>query len=89
MLYLLLLKLNGGKAMASEQQHEPITEKFVNLEDVATHLSLSKDAIRNFIKKESIPYYRVGKQYKFLISEVNEWVKSGKSSNIERGTNEI
>jgi len=50
---------------------------------VAAHLKASKDAIRNWIKKEAIPHYQVGKQFKFLISEVDEWVKSGKSANIE------
>jgi len=71
--------------MANEQQNENVTavEKYVNLKDVAVHLALSEDAIRNYIKKESIPFYRVGKQYKFLLSEVNDWVKSGKSANME------
>jgi excisionase family DNA binding protein len=71
--------------MANERQNENTTavEKYVNLKDVAVHLALSEDAIRNYIKKESIPFYRVGKQYKFLLSEVNDWVKSGKSANME------
>lgn len=56
------------------------TEKWVNLEEVAYHMSLSKDTIRNYIKKEMIPYYRIGKQYKFKISEIDEWIKSGKSA---------
>jgi len=59
------------------------TEKFVNLEDVAKHLSVSKDAIRNWIRKNAIPFYRVGKQYKFRISEINDWVESGKAIKIE------
>ena len=43
----------------------------------------SKDTIRNWIKKDVIPYRRVGKQYKFKISEVDAWVDSGKSAEIE------
>lgn len=58
-------------------------EKWINLEDVATHLSVSKDTIRNWIKKGTIPFYRVGKQYKFQISEVDAWVKSGESAKAE------
>jgi len=71
--------------MSNEQQPDNGTsvERYVNLEDVAVHLSLSKDAIRNYVKKEAIPYYRVGKQYKFLLSEVNEWVKSGKAAKMD------
>jgi excisionase family DNA binding protein len=53
-------------------------EKWVNLEDIARHLSVSTDTIRAWIRKETIPYYRAGKQYKFKISEVDEWVREGK-----------
>lgn len=53
-------------------------EKWVNLEDIADHLSVSADTVRNWIKSGKIPYYRAGKRYKFRISEVDEWLKSGK-----------
>lgn len=59
------------------------TEKLSNLEEVAEHLGLSKDTIRNSIKKGVIPYYGVDKQYKFKISEVDEWVESGKVAGID------
>lgn len=58
-------------------------EKWSSLEEIAGHLGVSKDTIRNWIKKAVIPYRRVGKQYKFKISEVDAWVDSGKSAEIE------
>ncbi len=61
---------------------EQATEKWVNLEDIAAHIGLSKDTIRNYIKKEQIPYYRIGKQYKFKVSEIDAWIESGKSAAI-------
>jgi len=54
------------------------SEKWVNLEDIALHLSVSKDTIRAWIKKGTIPYTRAGKQYKFKISEVDEYLRKGK-----------
>ncbi|MDR1558178.1 MAG: helix-turn-helix domain-containing protein [Clostridiales bacterium] len=53
-------------------------EKWVNLEDVAKHLSVSTDTLRAWIRKETIPSYRAGKQYKFKISEIDKWVREGK-----------
>ena len=53
-------------------------EKWVNLEDIAEHLSVSKDTIRAWIRKGTIPYARAGKQYKFRVSEVDEWLLKGK-----------
>lgn len=58
-------------------------EKWSNLEEIASHCGVSKDTIRNWIKKEAIPFHKMGKQYKFKISEVDKWVESGASANIE------
>lgn len=61
--------------------HEPentIPEKWVNLEDIAEHLSLSVDTVRAWVKDGKLPVYRAGKRYKFKISEVDEWVRGGK-----------
>ncbi|WP_313468745.1 helix-turn-helix domain-containing protein [Streptococcus parasuis] len=58
-------------------------EKWSSLEEIAEHLGVSKDTIRNWIKKKVIPYRRIGKLYKFKISEVDEWVDSGKSAEID------
>ena len=58
-------------------------EKWSSLEEIAAHLGVSKDTIRNWIKKDVIPHRRIGKQYKFKISEVDTWVDSGKSAEIE------
>lgn len=58
-------------------------EKWSSLEEISIHLGVSKDTIRNWIKKGVIPYRRIGKQFKFRISEVDAWVDSGKSAEIE------
>lgn len=59
-----------------EQEHE----KWVNLEDVAEYLSVSKDTIRVWIRDNKIPFYKAGKRYKFKISEVDDYVRNGKIS---------
>jgi len=53
-------------------------EKWVNLSDVAEHLSVSQDTVRAWIRDEKIPYCRAGKQYKFLLSEVNTALREGR-----------
>lgn len=53
-------------------------EKWVNLEDIAEHLSVSKYTIRAWMKEGKLPVYRAGKRYKFKISEVDEWVRQGR-----------
>ncbi|MDO4928653.1 MAG: helix-turn-helix domain-containing protein [Corynebacterium sp.] len=53
-------------------------EGWVNFEDVAEYLSLSKDTVRNWIKDGKLPAYRAGKMYKFKISEIDQWMREGR-----------
>lgn len=63
------------EARAAEQKAE---EKWVNLADVAEHLSVSQDTIRNWLKSGKIPTYKAGKQYKFRLSEIDKMLEDGK-----------
>jgi excisionase family DNA binding protein len=53
-------------------------EKWVNLADVAEHLSVSQDTIRNWLKSGKLPTIKAGKQYKFRLSEVDKLLEDGK-----------
>lgn len=61
-----------------KEQNNEMPEKWVNLEDIAEHLSLSQDTVRAWVREDKLPVYRAGKRYKFKISEVDEWVREGK-----------
>jgi len=53
-------------------------ERWVNLADVAEHLSVSQDTIRNWLKSGKLPTINAGKQYKFRLSEVDKLLEDGK-----------
>ncbi|MGN9173314.1 helix-turn-helix domain-containing protein [Lachnospiraceae bacterium HCP1S3_A8] len=59
-------------------------ERWYSLEEIANHLGVSKDTIRSYIKKGTIPFYKVGRQYKFKLSEVDVWVESGQSADADK-----
>lgn len=61
-----------------------IVERWMSLEEISTHLGVSKDTIRIWIKKETIPFHKVGRQYKFRLSEVDAWVESGQSASADK-----
>lgn len=56
-----------------------INEPWVSTKDIAEHLGVAKDTIHKWIKAEKIPCHRVGKLWKFKISEVDTWVRNGGS----------
>ena len=57
-----------------------LNDRWIGIEELAKYIGVSKDTIRNWIKKESkIPAHRIGKKWKFKISEIDNWVESGQS----------
>jgi len=52
-------------------------ERWVGVENVATHLGVNKSSVYRWIEKKGLPAHRVGKLFRFKLSEVDEWVQSG------------
>lgn len=61
-------------------------ERWLNLEEISKHLGVSKDTIRAWIRKDTIPHHKVGRQYKFRVSEVDAWIESGESADADKKT---
>jgi excisionase family DNA binding protein len=59
-------------------------ERWLNMEEISQYLGVSKDTVRGWIKKGAIPGHKVGRQYKFKVSEVDGWITSGKSANADK-----
>lgn len=57
-------------------------DRWINLEEASEYLGVNKDTIRNWIKNinSNIPAHKIGKLWKFKKSELDNWIKSGKSS---------
>lgn len=54
-----------------------IAEPWVSVDDIATHLGVGKDSIYRWIDKKGLPAHKMGRLWKFKISEVDEWVLQG------------
>lgn len=52
-------------------------EKWVTLKEVQTYLGVSRETILAWISKRNMPAYKVGRLWKFKLSEVDTWVRSG------------
>ena len=53
------------------------TERWYSLKEITAHLGVSRDTILIWIAKRGMPASKVGRLWKFEISEVDAWVKSG------------
>lgn len=59
----------------------PLNDNWIGIDEAAEYLGIKPVTLRTWIKKkESIPAHKIGKQWKFKCSELDQWVKSGRSA---------
>lgn len=60
---------------------EIANNNWISIDEAATYLGVRPVTVRNWIRKGTgIPARKIGKQWKFKLSELDAWVKSGKSA---------
>ena len=60
---------------------ETNNDKWISIDEAAEYFGVKSGTIRDWIRKEKdIPAHKIGKQWKFKKSELDDWVKSGKSA---------
>jgi excisionase family DNA binding protein len=52
-------------------------EPWASVDDVAKHLGVAKDSVYRWIDSRKLPAHRIGRLWKFKLSEVDDWVRAG------------
>lgn len=80
-----LEKLNNQISELIQVQRKAITGyDYINVNELSKLLGESPQTIYNRVHQKQIPYYKPGgKVLLFKISEIEEWIKSGRHSSIE------
>lgn len=52
-------------------------EPWVSVDQIAEHLGVTRDSIYRWIDSKGLPAHRVGRLWKFQVSEVDDWVRAG------------
>lgn len=57
-------------------------DKWINIDEAAEYLGVKVGTVRSWLRKteNSVPAHKIGKQWKFKKSELDLWIKSGKSA---------
>ena len=69
-----------------EKDNEDI---FLNIEEAALLIHLSKYTIYGLVHKNSIPYHKRGRRLYFLKPEILDWLKAGKREDKTSIQNEV
>lgn len=56
---------------------EMVVEKWSTLKEVQEYLGVGRETILQWISKRNMPAYKVGRLWKFKLSEVDDWIRSG------------
>ena len=52
-------------------------EQWVSVEQIAHHLNVKTFTIYKWLERKTMPAHKVGRLWRFKVSEVDQWVKSG------------
>ena len=59
-------------------------EPWVSMDAIARHLDVSKDTVYRWITQREMPAHKVGRKWKFKVSEVDAWVREGSAGEDAR-----
>jgi excisionase family DNA binding protein len=52
------------------------------VDQIAEHLGVTRDSIYRWIDRKNLPAHRVGRLWKFKVSEVDDWVRAGGANEV-------
>lgn len=58
------------------------TDRWLSVQEIAHYLGISKETIYRWVESKKIPSHKIGKQWKFQVSEIDTWIKSGQASKL-------
>ena len=56
-------------------------ERWCSMNEVCEYLSITRDTCLTWIEKRGMPGVKVGRTWRFKISEIDEWMRAGDAKN--------
>jgi len=72
----------GTSQLLNENRRDQMmqSEPWVSLDEISQHLGVSQDTVHRWIRNRNMPAHQVGRLWKFKTTEVDEWVRQGKTA---------
>jgi len=65
---------------AGNDMVENMKERWLSVAEIAAHLGVKPDTIYKWIERKQLPAHKVGRLWKFMATEVDAWVRTGKAA---------
>ena len=63
-----------------------MTERWYSVDEVAVHLGIGRETVYRWIDQRKLPAHRIGKFWKFKLSEVDDWVRGNDGAQDRPGS---
>lgn len=67
---------------STKSEKVSVPEAWLSADDIAAHLGITKDTVYTWIAEKSMPAHKIGRLWKFQISEVDGWVRGGGAGTV-------
>jgi excisionase family DNA binding protein len=57
-------------------------EPWASVDEVMVHLGVARDTVYRWIEAKRMPAHRIGRLWKFKLSEVDAWVRAGGADEV-------
>jgi excisionase family DNA binding protein len=64
------------------------SESWSTIKDVTEHLGVSRESILKWIAARNLPAHKLGKLWRFRMSEVDNWLESGQAGDFSSDDDE-
>lgn len=65
-----------------------MNEPWVSVDQVASHLGVAKDTVYRWIEAKKLPAQRIGRLWKFKLSDIDTWVRTGVTADLKNQPDE-
>ena len=56
-----------------------IADRYHSMPEMCKYLGISRDTALRWIATKNMPAHKVGKNWKFKVSEIDKWIKEGQA----------
>ena len=61
-----------------------MTDRWLSVKEICSYMGVSSDTVYRWVETREMPVHRMGRLFKFKISEIDAWVRAGGASSKQQ-----